>query len=229
MEYTLVITNGQVVTPDAVITADLAIQDGKIAAIGTGLTQQAKQVLDARGQMVLPGMIDDHVHINEPGRSNWEDYHTGSQALAAGGTTTMLVMPLNALPARTTQTEFDRQAKIAATQSYVDYGLYGGLVPETSIKSQRWLKVVPWAIKHSWQLRDQTSQATSKTLMISNYYPGCTRLPKPACPFWSTRKMRQLRTVWRPKRLPRGKPPFKTTLTRDHRLSKLRLFAGQFI
>lgn len=76
MEYTLVITNGQVVTPDAVITADLAIQDGKIAAIGTGLTQQAKQVLDARGQMVLPGMIDDHVHINEPGRSNWEDYHT---------------------------------------------------------------------------------------------------------------------------------------------------------
>ncbi len=55
MEYTLVITNGQVVTPDAVITADLAIQDGKIAAIGTGLTQQAKQVLDARGQMVLPG------------------------------------------------------------------------------------------------------------------------------------------------------------------------------
>ena len=129
MEYTLVITNGQVVMPDAVITTDLAIQDGKIAAIGTGLTQRAKQVLDAQGQMVLPGMIDDHVHINEPGRSNWEDYHTGSQALAAGGTTTMLVMPLNALPARTTQTEFDRQAKIAATQSYVDYGLYGGLVP----------------------------------------------------------------------------------------------------
>lgn len=129
MEYALVITNGHIATPDGVIDADLAIQDEKIAAIGHNLAAHSDQVLDAKGQMVLPGMVDSHVHINEPGRSDWEDYHTGSQALAAGGTTTMLVMPLNALPARTTEKEFKRQAKIAENKSYVDYGLYGGLVP----------------------------------------------------------------------------------------------------
>lgn len=129
MEYTLVITNGHVATPDAVLDTDLAIKDGRIAAIGDGLASQAQKVIDAHGQMILPGMIDDHVHINEPGRSDWEDYHTGSQALAAGGTTTMLVMPLNALPARTTDKEFKRHIRIADGKSYVDYGLYGGLVP----------------------------------------------------------------------------------------------------
>lgn len=129
MKYSLVITNGHVATPDAVLDTDLAIQDGQIAAIGDGLATHAQKVIDAHGQMILPGMIDDHVHINEPGRSDWEDYHTGSQALAAGGTTTMLIMPLNALPARTTEKEFKRQTKIAENKSYVDYGLYGGLVP----------------------------------------------------------------------------------------------------
>ncbi|MFD1125132.1 allantoinase AllB [Lentilactobacillus raoultii] len=129
MEYSLVITNGHVATPTGVIESDLAIKDGQIAAIGDGLVAQADHVIDADGQMVLPGMVDSHVHINEPGRSDWEDYRTGSQALAAGGTTTMLVMPLNALPARTTGEEFQRQKKIAETKSYVDFGFYGGLVP----------------------------------------------------------------------------------------------------
>ncbi len=129
MQYSLVITNGHVVTPTRVVNADLAIQDEKIAAIGEGLTSHADQVIDAHGQLVLPGMVDDHVHINEPGRSDWEDYQTGSQALAAGGTTSMIVMPLNALPARTTGAEFIRQREIAEGKSVIDFGLYGGLVP----------------------------------------------------------------------------------------------------
>lgn len=137
MEYSLVITNGHVVTPTQVVDADLAIQDDKIAAIGNDLADQAEHVINAAGQMVLPGMIDSHVHINEPGRSDWEDYHTGSQALAAGGTTTMLVMPLNALPARTTGEEFKRQKEIAEGKSYVDFGLYGGLVPGNLTEIQK--------------------------------------------------------------------------------------------
>lgn len=137
MEYSLVITNGHIVTPTKVVNADLAIKGGKIAAIGSGLADQADKVIDANGQIVLPGMIDSHVHINEPGRSDWENYHTGSQALAAGGTTTMLVMPLNALPARTTGQEFKRQKEIAEHKSYVDFGLYGGLVPGNLTEIQK--------------------------------------------------------------------------------------------
>lgn len=128
MQATTIIKNGLIVTPTGVVNGDLAIKDGKIAAIGK-LSAEAQEVIDAQGQLVLPGMVDAHVHINEPGRSNWEDYHTGSQALAAGGTTSMVVMPLNALPARTTVAEFTRHRAIAEGKSYIDFALYGGLVP----------------------------------------------------------------------------------------------------
>jgi allantoinase len=130
MKYDCVITNGKIVTPYKLIKGELAIHNGKIAALGQGLAQNAAAIIDAQGQFVLPGMVDAHVHINEPGRGDWEDYHTGSQALAAGGTTSMLVMPLNALSARTTAAEFARQRQIATGQSYIDFGLYGGLVPD---------------------------------------------------------------------------------------------------
>ncbi len=129
MTYDTVITHGQIVTPQTLVQGDLAIKAGKIVAIGQGLNTVGAEVIDARGQLVLPGMVDAHVHINEPGRADWEDYHTGSQALAAGGTTSMVVMPLNALPARTTQAEFDRHKAIATGKSYIDFALYGGLVP----------------------------------------------------------------------------------------------------
>lgn len=129
MKYDTVIINGRVVTPNKVLNSQIAIQDGKIAALGNNLDKDAIKIIDADGQLILPGMVDAHVHINEPGRSDWEDYHTGSQALAAGGTTSMIVMPLNALPARTTAAEFKRHRAIAESKSYIDFALYGGLVP----------------------------------------------------------------------------------------------------
>ncbi len=129
MKYDTVIVNGRIVTPNKILNSQIAIQDGKITALGNNLDKDAAQIIDAAGQLVLPGMVDAHVHINEPGRSDWEDYHTGSQALAAGGTTSMVVMPLNALPARTTAAEFKRHRSIAEGKSYIDFALYGGLVP----------------------------------------------------------------------------------------------------
>lgn len=129
MKYDSVIINGKLVTPTAIRHAELAIKAGKIAAIGQNLAPDAAECIDAKQQLVLPGMVDAHVHISEPGRSDWEDYHTGSQALAAGGTTSMVVMPLNALPARTTAVAFANQRQIAAKKSYIDFALYGGLVP----------------------------------------------------------------------------------------------------
>ncbi len=174
-------------------------------------------------------MIDDHVHINEPGRSNWEDYHTGSQALAAGGTTTMLVMPLNALPARTTQTEFDRQAKIAATQSYVDYGLYGGLVPGNVNQISKMAESGAMGYKAFMATTGSDEPGDFKNVDDFQLLSGMHAIAKTGLPILVHAENAAITDSLAAEKIAQGKPPFKTTLTRDHRLSKLRLFAGQFI
>ncbi|UOF92372.1 allantoinase AllB [Fodinisporobacter ferrooxydans] len=129
MKYDLIIKNGQVVFRDEVRKADVAIRNGKISAIGENLNIDADQVVDATGQYVMPGMIDTHVHICEPGRTEWEGFITGTKALAAGGTTTYVDMPLNALPATTTREALELKINAAEGKNYVDYALYGGVVP----------------------------------------------------------------------------------------------------
>lgn len=129
MKYDLIIRNGNVVLRDVVKKADIAIQNGKIAAIAESLNETADRVIDATGQYVMPGMIDTHVHICEPGRTEWEGFETGTKALAAGGTTSYVDMPLNALPATTTKKALELKIAAAEGKNYVDYALYGGLVP----------------------------------------------------------------------------------------------------
>lgn len=129
MKYDLLIKDGNVVFRDDVKKADIAIQNGKIAAIAEKIEEAADQVVDAAGQFVMPGMIDAHVHICEPGRTEWEGFETGTKALAAGGTTSYVDMPLNALPATTTNEAFDLKLAAAEGKNYVDYAFYGGLVP----------------------------------------------------------------------------------------------------
>ncbi|MDR4945434.1 allantoinase AllB [Neobacillus cucumis] len=129
MRYDLIIKNGNVVFRDAVKKSDIAIQNGKIAAIAEKLDGPADQILDAAGQYVMPGMIDTHVHICEPGRTEWEGFESGTKALAAGGTTTYVDMPLNALPATTTKKALGLKLEAAKGKNYIDYALYGGLVP----------------------------------------------------------------------------------------------------
>ncbi|HWL11553.1 MAG TPA: allantoinase AllB [Ureibacillus sp.] len=136
METDLIIRNGQVVLKDVVLKADIAIQNGKIVEINEHLAITAKQEIDAAGQYVMPGMIDTHVHICEPGRTEWEGFVTGTKALAAGGTTCYVDMPLNALPATTTKQAFDSKLAVAKEKNYVDYALYGGLVPGNVDKLQ---------------------------------------------------------------------------------------------
>lgn len=85
--------------------------------------------VDYSPQLLMPGLVDAHVHLNEPGRTEWEGFHTGTRAAAAGGVTTVVDMPLNAIPPTTTMDGF--RAKLAAShgQCWVDVGFYGGLVP----------------------------------------------------------------------------------------------------
>src|SRR5882757_5330425 len=91
-DFDLIICSGTLITPDGEQQSDLAIADGKIVSIGGGLTREE---IDATGLHIFPGVIDSHVHFNEPGRGDWEGFATGSRAVAAGGGTLFFDMPLN--------------------------------------------------------------------------------------------------------------------------------------
>lgn len=84
---------------------------------------------DYSPKLLLPGLVDAHVHLNEPGRTEWEGFNTGTRAAASGGVTTVIDMPLNAIPPTTTLEGF--KAKLAASQGqcWVDVGFYGGVIP----------------------------------------------------------------------------------------------------
>jgi allantoinase len=109
--------------------ADLAVADGVIAAVGPELAGPAREEVDARGLAVLPGVIDAHVHFNEPGRTDWEGWATGTRALAAGGATACVEMPLNAHPPTVDGAAFDAKHAAARRSALVDFALWGGLVP----------------------------------------------------------------------------------------------------
>ena len=125
----LVIRGGTVVTASSIGLADVAVTDGRISAVGPSLHQDAKHEIDASGLHVFPGGIDSHVHFNEPGRTEWETIADGSAALAAGGYTTFVDMPLNNLPVTIDGPSFDLKLKAATRSSLVDFGFWGGLVP----------------------------------------------------------------------------------------------------
>ena len=124
----LVIRGGSVVTTSGVSTADVAVSDGVIAAVGPNL-DSAPSEINATGLHVLAGGIDSHVHFNEPGHTDWETLANGSAALAAGGYTAFVDMPLNSLPVTIDGAAFDSKLAAAKASSSLDFGLWGGLVP----------------------------------------------------------------------------------------------------
>lgn len=127
--YDLVITGGSIVTEVAVERKDLGIVNGVIAEISENIDPVGATVVDARGLTVMPGVIDSHVHFNEPGLESWEGFRTGSGALAAGGGTCFLDMPLNGIPPTITLRALQRKRECAAGRTYTDYGFWGGLMP----------------------------------------------------------------------------------------------------
>ena len=108
---------------------DIGISEGKIVALGANLSGSAKSEINAHGLTIFPGVIDAHVHFNEPGRTEWEGFASGSRAAAAGGTTTVFDMPLNAHPPTTDRASFELKRTSAEQQSVIDFGLWGGLLP----------------------------------------------------------------------------------------------------
>jgi allantoinase len=125
----MIIRGGTVVTARGLEKADIAVARDQITAVGLDLDADGEEV-DASGLHVIPGGIDSHVHFNEPGRTGWEDIAHGSAALAAGGYTAFIDMPLNNLPVTTTVEAFDLKLEAMQRSAGVAFGLWAGLVPD---------------------------------------------------------------------------------------------------
>lgn len=130
--YDLIIKNGTIVTADSTAKGDIAIKDGKIKEVSVGKPLEATAVreINADGLHILPGMIDSHVHFNEPGRTEWEGLETGSRSLAAGGATSFFDMPLNSTPPTINKENLELKRSAASEKSVVNPYFWGGLVPE---------------------------------------------------------------------------------------------------
>lgn len=125
--FDLLIRGGTLATEHEVFAADLAIAGGRLAAIlAPGTRVEAHDVLDATGLHILPGLVDCHVHLNEPGRAEWEGYAAGTAAAAAGGVTTVLDMPLNSDPPTLDASSLALKRRAAAPRALVDYAHWGG-------------------------------------------------------------------------------------------------------
>lgn len=123
----LIIRGATVCLPNGMAETDVAVADGKICAVGG--EHSAKQTIDAGGLLLMPGAIDAHVHYNEPGRTDWEGWATGSLASAAGGATCVFEMPLNAHPPTLDADNFALKRAAAEASSVLDFGIWGGITP----------------------------------------------------------------------------------------------------
>ncbi|MBP1154170.1 MULTISPECIES: allantoinase AllB [unclassified Paenibacillus] len=128
VEFDVVIKGGHIVRYDKLERMDIGIARGVITCIQETITASARKEIDARGEVTVPGMIDVHVHLNEPGLGDWEGIPSGSAALAAGGCTTYFDMPLNCLPPTTTVPALNDKLELAKQRSCIDYAFWGGLV-----------------------------------------------------------------------------------------------------
>jgi len=126
----LIIRSRRVVTPKTVSPASVHIRDGIIAALGEWDEVPAQTPLvDAGDAVVMPGLVDAHVHVNEPGRTEWEGFATATRAAAAGGVTTLVDMPLNSIPPTTTLDGFAAKLAAARGQCLIDIAFWGGVIP----------------------------------------------------------------------------------------------------
>jgi len=107
---------------------EIGITNGRIVTFAAG---PAREEIDATGLLVLPGVVDAHVHFNEPGRTDWEGWETGSRSAVAGGVTTVCDMPLNSTPPLVDAAAFDAKLAAAASKSVCDFAFWGGLIPQS--------------------------------------------------------------------------------------------------
>src|SRR5579863_180415 len=129
-ESTLLIRSRRMVLPGGVTEAAALVRDQRIVEIGDyHLRRAAGRTVDLGDLALLPGLVDTHVHVNEPGRAEWEGFATATRAAAAGGVTTVCDMPLNSLPPTTSVAALEEKRAAAAGKCWVDVAFWGGAVP----------------------------------------------------------------------------------------------------
>lgn len=123
------IKSNRILTPDGFMQGVVLIKQGKIVEVTQELNNGQIPVEDVGELIVMPGIIDPHVHINEPGRTGWEGFDTATKAALAGGITSLVEMPLNASPVTTTVDAFDKKINAAQGKLHVHCGFWGGIIP----------------------------------------------------------------------------------------------------
>lgn len=122
--------SNRVVTPSGVINATVIIRDGLIIDVVHGVADGFGDAFTSfHNKVLMPGIIDPHVHINEPGRTDWEGFNTAGRAAIAGGITSMVDMPLNSSPVTTTVKAFDEKINATQGQLHTNIGFWGGVIP----------------------------------------------------------------------------------------------------
>ncbi len=129
--YDLVVRAASALVDGEFRPAEVGVIDGRIAAVSAERLEGAVSVELADDAVLLPGLVDTHVHINEPGRTEWEGFASATRAAAAGGVTTVIDMPLNSIPATTSVEALETKRRAAAGQSVVNVGFWGGAVPQS--------------------------------------------------------------------------------------------------
>jgi allantoinase len=126
----LVVRARRVVVAGRETPASVVIEDGRIAAVAPYDEAVTARTVDlAEDEVLLPGLVDTHVHVNEPGRTHWEGFASATRAAAAGGVTTIVDMPLNSIPPTTTVAGLEEKRRAARGQAFVDVGFWGGAIP----------------------------------------------------------------------------------------------------
>ncbi|MFH8991535.1 allantoinase AllB [Streptomyces sp. NPDC017940] len=128
----LVLRSTRVITPEGTRAASVAVSGGTIVAVrdhGAAVPAHAR-IEDFGDDVLLPGLVDTHVHVNDPGRTEWEGFWTATRAAAAGGITTLVDMPLNSLPPTTSVAALRTKQDVAAAKAHIDVGFWGGALPD---------------------------------------------------------------------------------------------------
>lgn len=129
--FDLVVRGQRVLTSAGIAPREVGIRDGKVHALrplGSGLVGRETIEL-ADDEVMIPGLVDTHVHVNEPGRTEWEGFASATRAAAAGGVTTIIDMPLNSIPPTVSVEALEQKRAVARDQAFVDVGFWGGAVP----------------------------------------------------------------------------------------------------
>jgi allantoinase len=128
-DFDVIVRGGAVVTAREVLNTDIGIRDGLLVSFGENLDDDTRETIDATGLHVFPGVIDAHVHFNEPGRTEWEGLESGSHALVAGGGAVFFDMPLNSTPPLLDIEAFDAKRIAGGNDVIADFAIWGGLTP----------------------------------------------------------------------------------------------------